>query len=113
MVQPLAGRTAAEVDASSWSVPPLFEWLWQSGKVPAAEMYRTFNCGLGMLVVVAADQADHALKLLAAASWKQNINWDCLKIHIVMEVMNEQRMKFFPWLTGLKPGKLQLKVLYY
>jgi phosphoribosylformylglycinamidine cyclo-ligase len=44
--------TAAAIDLGSWSVPPLFEHLQQLGNVPQDEMLRTFNMGLGMLLVV-------------------------------------------------------------
>jgi len=55
----------AALDARAWAVPPVFAWLARSGGIPAAEMLRVFNCGLGMVVVVAAEQADAALALFA------------------------------------------------
>jgi phosphoribosylformylglycinamidine cyclo-ligase len=45
---------AARVDPNSWTRPPLFDWLQQAGNVEPDEMLRTFNCGIGMCVVVAA-----------------------------------------------------------
>jgi phosphoribosylformylglycinamidine cyclo-ligase len=59
--------TRAVIDAGAWKRPPIFDWLQKRGGIEQAEMYRTFNCGLGMLVVVSADQADRALALLASA----------------------------------------------
>lgn len=56
----------AEIDAGSWPQPALFAWLQQQGQVDAQEMYRTFNCGIGMVVVVAAAHADAASELLTA-----------------------------------------------
>jgi len=56
----------AELDKNSWPLPPLFQWLQQQGNIEAGEMYRTFNCGIGMAVIVAADQAQTAVKLLQA-----------------------------------------------
>ncbi|WP_019632174.1 phosphoribosylformylglycinamidine cyclo-ligase [Actinomadura atramentaria] len=50
----------------SWTVPPLFEVLRAAGGVPAAEMDKTFNLGVGMAAIVAPDAADAALRLLAA-----------------------------------------------
>jgi phosphoribosylformylglycinamidine cyclo-ligase len=44
--------TAASIDLGSWTVPPLFEHLRELGNVPQEEMLRTFNMGLGMLMVV-------------------------------------------------------------
>ncbi|WP_027816795.1 phosphoribosylformylglycinamidine cyclo-ligase [Paraburkholderia bannensis] len=63
----------AELDHSAWPLPPLFSWLQKEGGVADAEMHRVFNCGIGMVVVVAADQADAAAAQLAAAGeqvWK-------------------------------------------
>ncbi len=56
----------AELDASGWDMPPVFAWLAAEG-VPDAEMLRTFNCGLGMLVVVAAPEAERASQQLGGA----------------------------------------------
>ncbi len=58
--------TAAEVDASAWPVPPLFQWLQRSGEVPADDMYRTFNMGIGLIVVVARERAEQLIEELAA-----------------------------------------------
>ncbi len=58
--------TAAVVDAAAWSVPPLFSWLRASGNVPADDMYRTFNMGIGLIVVTAKDQAEPLIDELAA-----------------------------------------------
>jgi phosphoribosylformylglycinamidine cyclo-ligase len=41
-------------------MPPLFRWLRDEGRVDAQEMYRVFNCGIGMVVIVSAEQADAA-----------------------------------------------------
>ncbi|MBK5926794.1 phosphoribosylformylglycinamidine cyclo-ligase [Rhodobaculum claviforme] len=57
----------AEVDLSSWSLPPVFGWLAQAGGIAEAEMLRTFNCGVGMVVVVAPDRADALAQVLADA----------------------------------------------
>ncbi len=57
----------AVVDTTSWDMPAVFEWLQQAGNVQTREMYRTFNCGVGMVVAVAADEAQSALATLQAA----------------------------------------------
>ncbi|NGP51901.1 phosphoribosylformylglycinamidine cyclo-ligase [Thioalkalivibrio sp. XN8] len=62
----LPDETAAVIDAASWRRPAVFDWLQAEGGIADAEMYRTFNCGLGMAVVVPAAQADRAVELLAA-----------------------------------------------
>ncbi len=56
----------ARIDAASWALPPLFRWLREAGNVEAQEMYRVFNCGIGMAVVVGADVADAVAALLRA-----------------------------------------------
>ena len=57
----------ARIDATAWTVPPVFAWLAQAGNVVADEMLRVFNCGIGMVVVVAAAEADRAAALLRDA----------------------------------------------
>ena len=58
--------TAAVVDASSWTIPPIFSWLRQAGDVPIDDMMRTFNMGIGLIIVVARDQAEPLISELAA-----------------------------------------------
>jgi phosphoribosylformylglycinamidine cyclo-ligase len=48
----------AMVDAGTWSPPPIFELLREGGNVDPAEMVRTFNCGIGMVAIVSASEAD-------------------------------------------------------
>ena len=48
----------------SWARDPVFDWLAATGNIAAAEMYRTFNCGIGMIVVVAPADVDAALAAL-------------------------------------------------
>lgn len=57
----------ASIDTSSWSMPPVFQWLREHGNIDPGEMYRTFNCGIGMVVCVPAGQVDNALARLAEA----------------------------------------------
>ncbi|MBW6391207.1 phosphoribosylformylglycinamidine cyclo-ligase [Billgrantia antri] len=57
---------AARIDVNSWTRPELFDWLQQQGNVSEHEMYRVLNCGIGMVVVVPADQADQARAHLQA-----------------------------------------------
>ena len=57
----------ALIRKSSWPQPPLFAWLQREGNVEEAEMFRVFNCGIGMVVVVAAEHAEAAIGQLAAA----------------------------------------------
>jgi len=58
---------AVRLQRSAWPHDPVFDWLERTGNITAREMYRTFNCGIGMVVIVAAAQADAALSLLRAS----------------------------------------------
>lgn len=62
----LPGNVVAQLDAKSWELPKLFQWLQQQGNVDIQEMYRTFNCGVGMIIALPADQLEKALTLLKA-----------------------------------------------
>ena len=57
-----------ELDASSWAEPPIFKLIREQGEVSTAEMYRVFNMGLGMAIVVAAADADAVLETLEDAA---------------------------------------------
>jgi phosphoribosylformylglycinamidine cyclo-ligase len=54
----LGDELAAEIDPSSWPVPPVFTWLTMAGDVPFRERYRAFNMGIGFVVVVRPEDAD-------------------------------------------------------
>ncbi len=56
-----------ELDATRWELLPVFRWLAEQGGLPAAELARTFNCGIGMVAIVSADRLDEALGLLGGA----------------------------------------------
>ncbi len=57
----------ATIDLDSWTLPPVFAWLADQGGMDAGEMLKTFNSGVGMVLVVAPDRADALAALLAAA----------------------------------------------
>ena len=63
----LPDNAVAQIDAASWPLPKLFQWLQREGNVDIQEMYRTFNCGIGMVVVVAPEHAEQAMALLREA----------------------------------------------
>ncbi len=56
--------TCARIDVNSWEMPPVFRWLREAGNIDRREMYRTFNCGVGMVVCVPAEAAEAALETL-------------------------------------------------
>ncbi|MFC6687885.1 phosphoribosylformylglycinamidine cyclo-ligase [Jhaorihella thermophila] len=57
----------ARIDLDAWDLPPVFDWMAQTGNIAEAEMLKTFNCGIGMVAVCAADRADALAELLSGA----------------------------------------------
>ncbi|MDR2989610.1 MAG: phosphoribosylformylglycinamidine cyclo-ligase, partial [Providencia alcalifaciens] len=60
----LPDNTQAIIDGNSWEWPAVFEWLQQAGDVTTHEMYRTFNCGVGIIIALPQTEVESALKLL-------------------------------------------------
>ncbi|WP_170523574.1 phosphoribosylformylglycinamidine cyclo-ligase [Ruegeria arenilitoris] len=56
-----------QIDLNAWDLPPVFRWMAETGGIAEAEMLKTFNCGIGMIVVCAADRADDLAALLSGA----------------------------------------------
>ena len=48
---------AAEIDLGAWPLHPVFDWLMREGGIQQSEMLRTFNCGVGMVVIASPDDA--------------------------------------------------------
>jgi phosphoribosylformylglycinamidine cyclo-ligase len=71
--------TAAVVDASAWQVPAIFRWLQQSGQVPTDDMFRTFNMGIGLILVTPRDRAEQLIEELAARGGRDS--------HVIGEVV--------------------------
>jgi len=70
----LPDGTGAVVQHGSWPVPPLFQWLQRAGGVPQEDMLRTFNMGVGMILIVSpADSADVLAALAAAGEPRANV----------------------------------------
>ena len=63
----MPGGLAAHIERGAWLMPPLFTWLKQQGNVSDREMFRVFNCGIGMAVIVGATEVARAEALLAEA----------------------------------------------
>ncbi|MFP4635796.1 MAG: phosphoribosylformylglycinamidine cyclo-ligase [Nitriliruptoraceae bacterium] len=61
----LPPAVTAVVDTTAWRWPPVFRWLAERGPVPTEEMWRTFNCGVGMVAVVPPDALEPTLEVLA------------------------------------------------
>jgi phosphoribosylformylglycinamidine cyclo-ligase len=66
----LGDGLTAQLDRKAWPRPPLFDWLQSQGGVADQEMLRVFNCGIGMVLVIAKQDAAHASALLQAAGEK-------------------------------------------
>jgi phosphoribosylformylglycinamidine cyclo-ligase len=64
----LPDNAKAVINTDSWTLPPVFTWLQEKGNVEPTEMYRTFNCGVGMVICVPAEKQEEALSILAAAN---------------------------------------------
>lgn len=60
----LPENAKAIIDGTSWELPEIFQWLQEKGNVLPEEMVRTFNCGIGMIICVAAEDAEKALSVL-------------------------------------------------
>ncbi|MBA6412807.1 phosphoribosylformylglycinamidine cyclo-ligase [Parahaliea sp. F7430] len=58
---------SARIDTDSWQWPEVFQWLQKNGNVELREMYRTFNCGVGMVLCLAPEHAATAIESLTAA----------------------------------------------
>jgi phosphoribosylformylglycinamidine cyclo-ligase len=68
--------TRAVIQPGSWKQPAVFDWLQEQGNIEATEMYRTFNCGIGMVAVVDAADADNSIALLK----QQGIAASCIGV---------------------------------
>ncbi len=60
----LPAKTCARLDSSRWPRPAIFDWLQRHGHIDKREMERTFNCGIGMVVIVAKGDAEATIEML-------------------------------------------------
>ncbi len=60
----LPDNTIASINKNSWQLPEIFQWLQENGNVEDSEMHRTFNCGIGMVLIVNTDDADNIVSTL-------------------------------------------------
>ncbi|MCC5856201.1 MAG: phosphoribosylformylglycinamidine cyclo-ligase [Idiomarina sp.] len=81
--------TKAVVDRNSWTWPTIFSWLQDNGNIARDEMFRTFNCGVGLVIAVPAEQADQAVALLNAQGEQA---W--VLGHVADKQENEARVEF-------------------
>ncbi len=74
--------TRAVIDLSRWPRPPIFDWLQTQGNIPDQEMYRTFNCGVGMVLIVPPPEAADIIKALASDG---EIAWEIGRVEACAE----------------------------
>ncbi|MBU6459883.1 MAG: phosphoribosylformylglycinamidine cyclo-ligase [Proteobacteria bacterium] len=60
----LQSQWCAHINASTWNRPEIFDWLREEGQISPQEMYRTFNCGIGLVLVISPDQLQRVTELL-------------------------------------------------
>jgi len=63
----LPDSLAASIELGTWPLPPVFAWLAKTGRLDTRELARTFNCGIGMVLVTAPSNAQHVLDSMARA----------------------------------------------
>ena len=67
IVRVLPEELGMEIDLSAWELPGVFRWLQDRGNIEESEMLRTFNCGIGMVLIVAEDQVETVSQALTDA----------------------------------------------
>ena len=60
----LPAFTKAVINRNAWKLPPIFQWLQNHSEIPDFELLKTFNCGIGFVVVVAAEDASRTVEIL-------------------------------------------------
>ncbi len=78
-----------EIDENSWEIPKIFEWLKKEGKLSKNEMYRIFNCGIGMALFVEKEDSSKIMNRILEMGYK------CFQIGTVSEKKDNDSIKFF------------------
>ena len=89
----LPDAMAAYIDLAMIKVPPVFSWLARTGGIAQTEMLRTFNCGIGMVVIVGEDQADEVVQLLENEGEKASVIGEIIK-RTDESVVYQNQLKF-------------------
>ncbi|CAG8553840.1 9264_t:CDS:2, partial [Scutellospora calospora] len=86
----------AVIDSSSWKIPEVFKWLAKNGNVPSDELFRTFNCGIGMVLIVSPEDEINVINLL------KEYDTDVYKIgHVATIEMNNGKQVVINGITEL------------
>ncbi|MEE4172975.1 MAG: phosphoribosylformylglycinamidine cyclo-ligase [Xanthomonadales bacterium] len=88
IVRIIPGGLGIEVDSDSWERPPVFRWLQAEGNIEEAEMLRTFNCGIGLVLVTAPDRAE------AIAAAAREAGEFCVDIGVVTVAEGAERVRY-------------------
>ena len=64
LIRILNQNTKAIIDTNSWKIPPVFQWIQKEGKISDQEMFKTFNMGIGLILIVPEESVDKAIKIL-------------------------------------------------
>jgi len=79
----------ANIDTQSWKLPAIFKWLQNEGNIKSVEMYRTFNCGVGMVVCVTEKDKDTAIQCLVTSG---ETAWEIGKVEVKQQ--GSERIRF-------------------
>lgn len=79
----------ANIDTQSWKLPAIFKWLQNEGNIESVEMYRTFNCGVGMVVCVTEKDKDTAIQCLVTSG---ETAWEIGKVEVKQQ--GSERVRF-------------------
>jgi phosphoribosylformylglycinamidine cyclo-ligase len=90
IIRVLAPELGIEVDLGAWRRPPVFDWLQQAGGIEESEMLRTFNCGIGMAVMVREEAADEV------KSQSLDLGIACHDIGRVVPADSDARVRYLP-----------------
>lgn len=96
---------AVDMDASKWPIPRIFQWIQQQGNIRENEMLKTFNCGLGMVVIVDKSLSDTVLKELQMRGEQAFIVGKVIKRHDQAVVVKNFLSNLQQPTTQLKPKK--------
>uniref|UniRef100_A0A8C2WJY2 Trifunctional purine biosynthetic protein adenosine-3 n=1 Tax=Cyclopterus lumpus TaxID=8103 RepID=A0A8C2WJY2_CYCLU len=98
---------AVDLDASQWSIPPVFSWLHEEGGLSEEEMARTFNCGLGAVLVVAPMEAQSVLRQLQA----HEEAWIVGSLMVFLFIKTgKERQKMFSFNASLKKTRVAVLI---
>ncbi|XP_029633902.1 trifunctional purine biosynthetic protein adenosine-3 isoform X2 [Octopus sinensis] len=95
---------AVQLDAMAWNVPPIFGWLQMKGKVSESEMARTYNCGIGAILIVENQQANFVRKSLENSGEK---SWIIGSVVKQQDNLSVNLMNLAPALQGSCISKLK------